>query len=99
MQALIYRACCYHTKDHTLIVWIASIRDKNRQTVLDIIPAQDMELRGLIRKYQAQASISKHDVVSGEHPNFSTQCQTDIKRSPIDGEDGELGSGSDSEAD
>ena len=97
MQALIYRACCCHSEDHTPIVWIASIRDKNRQTVLDIIPAQDKELRALIRKHQAQASISKHDVVSGKYANFSIPCQTDMKRLPIDGEDGELGSGSDSE--
>ena len=71
MQALIHRAYCYYTKDHTPIVWIASIKDKNQETVLDIIPAQDTELRALIRKYQAQASISKHDIASGEHANFS----------------------------
>ena len=52
------------------IIWITSIRDKNQENVLDIIPAQDMELRALIRKYQAQASLSKYDVASGEHANF-----------------------------
>ena len=46
---------------------LLSIRDKNQETVLDIIPAQDVELRALIRKYQAQASVSKYDVASGEH--------------------------------
>ena len=59
------------------MVWIASIRDKNKETVLDIVPAQDTELRALIRKNQAQASISKHDVASGKRASFSisVQCQ------------------------
>ena len=69
MRVLIYRAYCYYTdsEDHTPIVWIASIRDKNQETVLDIIPADDIELRALIRKYQAEASLSKHDLASGKH--------------------------------
>ena len=71
MQALIYRAYCYYTKDHTPIVWIASIRDKNHETVLDIIPAEDTELRALIRKYQAKASVSQDDVANGKHASFS----------------------------
>ena len=70
MQALIHRAYCYYTEDHTPMVWIASIRDKNQETALDIIPAQDTELRALFRKYQAKASVSKHDVASGKHINF-----------------------------
>ena len=52
------------------MVWIASIRDKNQETVLDIIPPQDTELRALIRKYQAKASVSKNDVASGRHTSF-----------------------------
>ncbi|TDL26411.1 ankyrin [Rickenella mellea] len=40
-----------------------SIRDKNGDTVLDIVPVQDVKIRELIRKSQAQNSISKDDVV------------------------------------
>lgn len=53
-----------------LTIWIASIKDKNKETVLDIIPVRDAELRALIRKNQAQASVSKHDVASGKHVSF-----------------------------
>ena len=52
------------------MVWIASIRDKNQETVLDIIPANDAELRALIRKHQAQASVSKYDLASGKRSSF-----------------------------
>lgn len=51
-------------------IWTASIKDKNRTTVLDIIPPQDTELRALIRKHQAQASVSKDDVASGKRAGF-----------------------------
>ena len=54
-----------------------------------------MELRALIRKYQAQASVSKHDVASGEHANFPPSVSW--FETPIDDEDGEPGSGSESE--
>ena len=52
------------------MVWIPRIKNKNQETVLDIIPPQDMELRALIRKHQAQASVSKRDVASGKHASF-----------------------------
>jgi len=41
-----------------------SIKDKNQETVLDIVRTQDAELYALIRKYQAQASISRNDIAS-----------------------------------
>ncbi|PPQ89983.1 hypothetical protein CVT25_009623 [Psilocybe cyanescens] len=41
-----------------------SIKDKNRETVLDLLPADDTKLRALIRKHQAQATISRDDVAS-----------------------------------
>jgi hypothetical protein len=40
-----------------------SIKDKNGETVLDILP-DDTKLRALIRKHQAQASFSRDDVAS-----------------------------------
>jgi hypothetical protein len=52
------------------MVSIASIRDKNQETVRDIIPAEDTELLALFRKYQAQASLSTYDVASGKHVSF-----------------------------
>ncbi|KAJ7083355.1 ankyrin repeat-containing domain protein [Mycena belliarum] len=42
------------------------IKDKNGETVLDILPADDTEIRGLIRKAQAQATISQDDVASDD---------------------------------
>jgi hypothetical protein len=70
MQALILRAYVAPLNPELLIIWIASIKNKNRETVLEIIPAQDTELRALIRKYQAKASVSKDDVASGKHNSF-----------------------------
>ncbi|KAF9469525.1 ankyrin repeat-containing domain protein [Collybia nuda] len=43
-----------------------SIKDKNGETVLDIIPLDDTVLRGLIRKSQAQSSVSKDDIASDD---------------------------------
>lgn len=42
------------------------MKDKNNRTILDVIPLQDTELHELIRKYQAQVSVSKDDVASGK---------------------------------
>ncbi|KAH9486069.1 Ankyrin repeat-containing protein [Psilocybe cubensis] len=41
-----------------------SIKDKNGETVIDLLPADDTKLRALIRKHQAQATISRDDVAS-----------------------------------
>ncbi|KAF8899366.1 ankyrin repeat-containing domain protein [Infundibulicybe gibba] len=41
-----------------------TIKDKNGETVLDIIPADDHELRQMIQKSRAQASVSVDDVAS-----------------------------------
>jgi len=57
-----------------------SIRDKHQETVLDIIPAQDTKLRALIRKYQAQASLSRDDVASDDEigePGYGSDSEED----------------------
>ncbi|KAJ7157324.1 ankyrin repeat-containing domain protein [Mycena filopes] len=40
------------------------IKDKNGETVLDILSTEDTDIRALIRKSQAQASVSQDDVAS-----------------------------------
>ena len=42
------------------------IKDKNGDTVWDLLTAKDDEIRGLIRKARAEASISKDDIANGE---------------------------------
>jgi len=41
-----------------------SIKDKNGETVIDLLPEDDVKLRALLRKSQAQASVSRADVAS-----------------------------------
>jgi hypothetical protein len=41
------------------------IKDKNGDTALDTLSENDTEIRALIRKAQAQASVSQDDVASG----------------------------------
>ncbi len=41
------------------------IKDKNGETVFDLVSPEDTEIRTLLRKSQAQASISKDDVADG----------------------------------
>jgi len=43
-----------------------SIKNKNGDTALDLIPSNDNETRALIRKAQAQASVSHDDVASDD---------------------------------
>ncbi|KAF7340908.1 Ankyrin [Mycena sanguinolenta] len=43
-----------------------SIKDKNGDTALDYVSADDTEIRALIRKSQAQASVSQADVASDD---------------------------------
>ncbi|KAF8971792.1 hypothetical protein BDZ97DRAFT_1785164 [Flammula alnicola] len=40
------------------------IKDKNGETAIDLIPLDDTKLRALIRKHQAQASVSRDDIAS-----------------------------------
>ena len=42
------------------------LKDKNGSTVLDIVPADDTEVRTMIRKAQASSSVSHADIASGE---------------------------------
>ncbi|KAJ7842247.1 ankyrin repeat-containing domain protein [Mycena olivaceomarginata] len=42
------------------------IKDKNGETVLDTLSEDDAEIRALIRKSQAQASVSQDDVASDD---------------------------------
>jgi len=41
------------------------IKDKNGDTALDYIPTDEVKLRALFRKQQAQAAVSADDVASG----------------------------------
>ncbi|KAF4611413.1 hypothetical protein D9613_004318 [Agrocybe pediades] len=43
-----------------------TIKDKNGETPLDLIPPDDTKLAALIRKHQVQASVQQEDVVSDE---------------------------------
>lgn len=62
------------------------IKDKNGDTALDLLPAGDTEIRALVRKAQAQASVSRDDVASGAiclfaryfGPDPSTQTTMDL---------------------
>ncbi|KAJ2984448.1 hypothetical protein NUW54_g10508 [Trametes sanguinea] len=42
------------------------IKDKNGETAIDLIPPEDTEIRALLRKAQAQASISHDDVADDD---------------------------------
>ncbi|CDO73386.1 hypothetical protein BN946_scf185013.g20 [Trametes cinnabarina] len=42
------------------------IKDKNGETAIDLIPPEDTEIRALLRKAQAQASISRDDVADDD---------------------------------
>ncbi|KAL1951730.1 hypothetical protein VTO73DRAFT_879 [Trametes versicolor] len=42
------------------------IKDKNGETVFDLVSPEDTEIRTLLRKSQAQASISKDDVADDD---------------------------------
>lgn len=52
-----------------------SIKDKNGDVALDLVPKGDAgaELRALIRKAQAEASVSKDDVANSEF-SFTLSC-------------------------
>lgn len=43
-----------------------SIKDKNGETVIDLLPIDDKKLRALIRKHQAKTNISQDDVASDD---------------------------------
>ncbi|KAH9854298.1 ankyrin [Lenzites betulinus] len=43
-----------------------SIKDKNGETALDLIPQGDTELRAMIRKIEAQSSIARDDVADDD---------------------------------
>jgi uncharacterized protein len=45
---------------------MCSIKDKNGDTPMDLLKPDDHELRSLMRKSQAQASVSHNDIVNGE---------------------------------
>lgn len=48
------------------------IKDKNGETVFDLVSPEDTEIRTLLRKSQAQASISKDDVADGEVVRYAS---------------------------
>jgi ankyrin repeat protein len=43
-----------------------NIKDKNGDTVLDLLRANDTEIRALIRKAQADAAVSRDDIASDD---------------------------------
>ncbi|KAG5643300.1 hypothetical protein DXG03_001227 [Asterophora parasitica] len=40
------------------------IKDKHNQTAVDLLPPEETEIRGLIRKAQAQESVARDDIAS-----------------------------------
>lgn len=73
-----------------------SIKDKNGDTVVDLVPGDDPETLALIRKARAQASLAREDVVDGTHRSLRFPCTilTGLRTDDDDDEDGS-GSGSD----
>jgi hypothetical protein len=55
-----------------LYLFFYRIKDKNGETVIDLLPNDDTKLRALIRKYQAKSSISRDDVASGKPIAFTS---------------------------
>lgn len=68
---------------------------------MDYVPANDIEVKALIRKAQAQASVSMDDVANGEshQPILTSQpIHTSLRADDDDDEPGSgSGSGSDDE--
>lgn len=44
-----------------------SIKDKNGDTALDLVHADDVVIHAMIRSAQADASLSRADIASGEY--------------------------------
>jgi hypothetical protein len=61
-----YAFTIMRTCAHSLITAMNRIKDKNGDTIVDLLRPNDTELRTLIRKAQAQASISHADIVNGK---------------------------------
>jgi len=53
------------------------MKDKNGNTVLDIVPTDDVEIRNLIRKSQAQASISRDDIADDDEDDGGHETGSD----------------------
>ncbi|KAJ7207500.1 ankyrin repeat-containing domain protein [Mycena pura] len=53
------------------------IKDKNGDTALDLLPADDTEIRALVRKAQAQASVSRDDVASDDDGSGGSDSGSD----------------------
>ena len=47
------------------LLCVYRIKDKNGETVIDLVSPEDTEIRTLLRKSQAQASIAQSDVANG----------------------------------
>jgi hypothetical protein len=60
---------------------------------MDLLKADDTELRALIRKSQAQASVSASDIVDGEEASSMRWAYIYLSRSAEDDDD-DAGSGS-----
>lgn len=73
------------------------IKDQNGETAIEIMPHGDEKLRSLVRKSQAQASVSNGDIASGTCVRSSDVLKSVIVHSIDDDEDGDAGSGSGSE--
>jgi hypothetical protein len=65
MLAQIQRMYWYLEPGHLTDIVSCSIRDKNGDTILDLLRPEDTEILRLIRKAKAQASVSKADIVDG----------------------------------
>ncbi|KAF9561614.1 ankyrin [Agrocybe pediades] len=54
-----------------------TIKDKNGETPLDLIPPNDAKLAALIRKHKMQASVQQEDVVSDEDAGPGSRSGSD----------------------
>jgi hypothetical protein len=50
---------------HNACIHLSSIRNKFGQTILDLLPIDDIVVRPLVRKAQQEASLAREEVVDG----------------------------------
>lgn len=78
-------------------VCASRVKDKNGETVFGLVSNDDSEIRTLLRKSQAQASIAQSDVANGERTELGTPISRSHSPLGLDDDDDEEGSGSGSD--
>lgn len=76
--------------------WPKSIKDKNGVTAVDLIASSDEGLKEIFRHFQKQASYSRGDIAHGKCSGPNTKV-IHLSVADSDDDDGEPGSGSDSD--